>query len=244
MIVTALYAIAFYVATLVLVVGVAVKLLGYARTPQPLVIPTTPAPITGTGVILRLLREFFLFASLFKSNKWTWVLGFLFHYGMMFALLRHLRYFTEPVWSWVVMIQWLGVYAGMAMMIGLAGLLLRRFVVDRVRYISAPSDYLSLLLLMAIAGTGLAMKFVAHTDIIAVKAFALGLLSFNWQALPTDPLILIHLTLVIVLMLVFPISKMIHGLGMLFSPTLNMPDNPREKRHVAAWAANKEDHNG
>ncbi len=244
MIVTSIYAVAFYLATMVLVFGVASKLLRYARTPQPLVIPTTPAPITGVGVVFRLLREFFLFASLFKANKWTWVLGFLFHYGLLFALLRHLRYFTEPVWSWVVMIQWLGVYAGFAMMLGLVGLLLRRIVVDRVRYISAPSDYLSLLLLMAIGGSGLAMKFVAHTDVIAVKAFALGLLRFDLQRLPNDPLILIHLALVILLMLVFPISKMIHGLGMLFSPTLNMPDNPREKRHVTPWAASKGGHHG
>ncbi len=41
------------------------------------------------------------------------------------------------------------------------------------------------LLLIAIAASGLLMKFVAHVDIIAVKAFILGLLRFELQPLPT-----------------------------------------------------------
>ncbi len=233
MMVTTIYAICFYISAAVLVFGVAIKLLGYARTPQPLVIPTTPAPITWGGVVLRLLRELFLFSSLFKANKWTWVLGILFHYGLLFALLQHLRFFTEPVWKWVVTLQLTLIYAGFVMFLGLLGLLIRRFAVDRVRYISSPSDYLSLILLMAIAGSGLMMKWVVHTDVIAVKAFAMGLFRFDFQPLPLDPLILIHLALVILLMLIFPISKMIHAVGILFSPTLNMRDNPREKRHLA-----------
>ena len=42
--------------------------------------------------------------------------------------------------------------------------------------------------------------------------------------------------LVIALMLVFPISKLLHAPGIFFSPTRNMVDNPRETRHVTAWA--------
>ncbi|MEZ5451544.1 MAG: respiratory nitrate reductase subunit gamma [Thiothrix sp.] len=39
----------------------------------------------------------------------------------------------------------------------------RRFLVDRVRYISAPSDHLMLALLIAIGMSGLMMSFVSHT---------------------------------------------------------------------------------
>jgi nitrate reductase gamma subunit len=38
-------------------------------------------------------------------------------------------------------------------------------------------------------------------------------------------------------MLVFPISKLLHAPGLFFSPTRYQVDNPREVRHVAAWAA-------
>ncbi len=237
MILSALFSVLFYAAFVVLVVGVVRRTLIYKKTPSPLVIPTTPAPTTRAGVAGRMFREVVFFESLFKGSKWSWLFGWLFHFGMLVALIRHLRYFTEPVWGWVALMQWLGIYAGMAMLLGLLGLLIRRTAVDRLRYISAPSDYLMLILLIAIAGTGLLMKYVWHTDVMALKAFVMGMMYFQWQPLPADPLLLLHLLLVIILMLVFPISKLLHAPGIFFSPTRNMTDNPREARHVTAWPA-------
>ena len=234
---TALYAVLLYAATAVLVAGVGYRVWLYARTPAPLKIPTTPAPVTRGGVALRLLREVALFESLFRSNLWTWAFGWLFHVGLALVLVRHLRYFVEPVWSWLAFVQPFGVYGGFLMAAGLAGLWARRFLVARVRYISTPSDHLMIALLLAIAGTGLAMTYVAHTDIVALKAFTLGLLYFDWQPLPADPLVYVHLTLVALLMLIFPFSKLLHAPGVFFSPTRNQVDDPREHRHVAAWAA-------
>jgi len=226
----------FYIATLVLIVGVGRKIYTYAKTPAPLKIPTTPAPTTQTGVVMRMFREVVFFESLFKATKWTWIFGWAFHFGLLLVLLRHLRYGTDPVWWWVNLIQPFGIYAGFAMALGLVGLFARRVFVDRVRYISAPSDYLMLVLLFSIAVSGLLMKFVAHTDIISVKAFVIGLLTANPQPVPADPILLTHLGLVATLMIIFPISKLLHAPGIFFSPTRNQVDNPREHRHVAAWA--------
>ncbi|MBT4940468.1 MAG: nitrate reductase, partial [Rhodospirillaceae bacterium] len=89
-----------------------------------------------------------------------------------------------------------------------------------------------LLILLGIAGSGLGMKYVAKTDIVAVKAFILGLLYFDWQPLPVDPAVLIHLGLVALLMIVFPFSKLLHAPGVFFSPTRNQVDNPREIRYI------------
>ncbi|GAB6054021.1 sulfate reduction electron transfer complex DsrMKJOP subunit DsrM [Magnetospira thiophila] len=234
---TVVYALLFYFATIVLVVFTGLKIKQFATVPSPLVIPTTPAPTTRTGVVFRLAREVALFESLFKSNRWIWIFAVLFHGGLALVVVRHLRYFTEPVWFWVSLAQPLGIYGGMAMVVGLLGLWARRFLVDRVRYISQPSDHLMLALLVGIGMTGLGMKFVAHTDIVQLKAFTLGLVTFNWQPLPTDPALLIHLALVAVLMIVFPFSKLLHAPGVFFSPSRTMVDNPREVRHVAPWAA-------
>ncbi len=231
------YAALFYVATAVFVVGLALKIRGYARTPAPLKIPTTPAPTSGGGVALRLTREVVFFESLFKGSKWTWLFGWLFHASLLLVLLRHLRYFQEPVWAPIVFVQFIGTWAGVTMVAGLAGLWARRFLVDRVRYISTPSDHLHLALLIAIGLSGLTMRFVAHTDVVAVKAFMLGLMRLSIQPLPADPLLLIHLTLVALLMIVFPVSKLLHAPGLFFSPTRNQSDDPREARHLAAWAA-------
>lgn len=234
---TIAYALLLYAATAVLVVGLVLRIRLYLRTPAPLKIPTTPAPTRTSGVVLRMAREVLWFESLFKSNKWTWAFGWLFHAGLLLVVLRHVRYFQEPVSGVIVAVQFLGTYAGYAMVAGLAGLWARRLLVDRVRYISTPSDHLHLALLIGIAGTGLLMRFVAHTDVVALKAFVLGLIRFDWQPLPADPLLVVHLTLVAVLMFVFPISKLLHAPGLFFSPTRYQVDNPREARHVASWAA-------
>lgn len=231
------YALLFYVAAATLVGGVARKCWVYARTPQPLKIPIPPAPTTRRGVALRMLVEVTLFRQLFRSSKWTWLFGWMFHVALLLVLLRHLRYFTEPVWFWVEWVQPFGLYAAFALLAGLAGLWARRVFVDRVRYITSPSDHLMLALLAAIAASGLMMKYVAPTDIVALKAFFLGLMAFDWQPLPADPALLVHLALVALLMIVFPVSKLLHAPGVFFSPSLNQVDDAREQRHVAGWSA-------
>lgn len=230
------YALLFIVATLVLVLGLARKIAQYARTPAPLKIPTTPAPVTRGGVVLRLIREVVFFESLFKSTKWTWIFSWLFHMGLLLVLLRHLRYFIDPVWLPIELIQPFGKYAAFAMVAGLAGLLVRRMFVDRVRYISAPSDYLWLLLLLFIGTSGALMTFVIHPDVVGVKRYFVGLLTFSDGELPMDLLLLFHLALVAVLMLLLPFSKLLHIPGVFFSPTRNQVDNPREQRHLVEWA--------
>jgi len=231
-----LYALLFYVATLMLVAGLARKIWQYAKTPSPLKIPTTPAPVTTGGVVFRMAKEVVLFESLFRSNRWIWIFGWMFHVALALVLIRHLRYFLDPVWSLVVLEQPFGIYAGFAMVAGLLGLWARRIFVERIRYITNPSDHLMLALLLAIGLSGLTMKFVAHTDIVSVKEFMVGLWHFQIKQLPSDGLLLLHLGLVATLMIIFPYSKLLHAPGVFFSPTRNQVDNPRERRHQADWA--------
>jgi len=232
-----LYAALFYAAAGVFVAGLAVKILQYARTPARLRIATMPAPRTRTGVALRLVREVLLFESLFRANKWIWLFGWTFHAALALVLARHVRYFQEPVWRAVELVQPFGVYAGIVMTAALAGLWLRRCAVERIRYISTASDHLMLALLVAIALTGLGMKYLAPTDVIAVKAFMLGLFRFEVQPLPADFLLLVHLALVALLLAVFPASKLLHAPGVFFTPTRNQPDDSRERHRVVGAAA-------
>ncbi len=234
--VSGFYAFLFYFAVVLLFAGLINKVVQYARTPAPLKIPTTPAPTTSGGVFLRMVREVVFFESLFKGNKWIWIFGWIFHFGLFLVTLRHLRYIIDPVWAPVAFIQPFGIYGGIAMVVGLLGLWARRFLVDRVRYITSPSDHLILALLVVIGLSGLSMTYVVHTDIVAVKNFFLGLYSFKINPLPQDPLLLMHLLLVAALMIIFPFSKLLHAPGLFFSPSRNQVDNPRERRHLAPWA--------
>jgi len=236
------YAILLYIAAVVFFGGLFLRVLKYWRTPAPLKIPTMPAPVTQAGVVLRMGREVVLFESLFKSNKWIWIFGWIFHASLLVAFFRHLRYIITPdniLWPIIdlQLLQAAGKYAGFTMLIGLLGLLARRIFVERVRYISNPSDYLMLLLILAIGATGMSMTFVSHTDIVALKIFVLGLVRFDIQPLPDSLLLQIHLAMVAILMIIFPISKLLHAPGIFFSPTRNQVDNSREKRHIVPWAA-------
>ena len=64
-------------------------------------------------------REVVLFESLFKSSKWTWIFGWMFHVALLLVLLRHLRYFQRAgVDCRSCWIQPFGIYAGFAMVGG------------------------------------------------------------------------------------------------------------------------------
>jgi len=231
-------------ATIFMILGLMKKARQYRATPAPLKIPVTPAPKTTGGVVLRLAKEVILFSSLFRSNKWTWLFGWLFHVSLALAFIRHLRYIIDPegplgfmmpvIGLWII--QTAGKYAAFGMIIGLGGLLARRFLVARVRYISAPSDYLMLVLILLIAISGTVMSFVSFVDVVAVKVFMLGILNFNLQELPEGTALVAHLILVAILGFVLPISKLLHIPGVFYAPTRNQVDNPREKRHIADWA--------
>ncbi len=239
-----LIAVLLTLATVVMIVGVARKARQYSATPAPLKIPVTPAPKSTGGVVVRMAKEVFLFAALFRASKWTWIFGWIFHVSLALAFVRHLRYVIDPdgmlgfmmpfLNLWLV--QTAGKYAAFGMIIGLLGLLARRFLVARVRYISAPSDHLMLLLLLAIAITGFTMSFITNVDIVQVKMFMLGILNFDLQPLPEGIALAAHLLLVALLGFVLPISKLLHIPGVFFAPTRNQVDNPREKRHIADWA--------
>lgn len=234
------FAILFYAATVILIVGLAAKITQFARTPAPLKIPTTPAPLTKQGAALRVAREVALFESLFKANKWLWISAVLFHLGLLLVVIRHLRYFMNPVWLPVELVQPFALYVGLMMVGGLLLLAVRRAFVERIAYITGPSDWLMLLLLIGIGSTGLVMNLWARTNIIGVKAYFLGLMQFQIRHLPSDPLLAVHLGLVVTLMIVFPFSKLLHVPGVFFSPTRNQADDPREHRHLSAWAAKLE----
>ena len=77
-------------------------------------------------------------------------------------------------------------------------------------------------------------------DVIAVKGFMLGLMHFDLQTLPSSIGLYVHLSLVAVLLMIFPISKLLHAPGLFFSPSRNQVDNPRDKRHISGWVRQME----
>jgi len=212
---------ALYTAVAVLTIGVLWKIFLYARTPVPHMIAVAPVPRTRIGVLSRLVRETLFFESLFRASKWTWLLGWIFHYALAVVLLRHLYFVTDPIPAWLGIVFVPSDYAAWLLTASLVGLLLRRLSVSRVRYISSPSDYAMLLLLLVIGASGLLLRYGTHVNIVAVREFTLGLLALSPKDLPQNLTLYVHIFSVAILAVVFPFSKLIHFPGYYFSPSHN-----------------------
>ncbi len=214
------------------------------------------------GVIGRMVLEVLFFRSLFRNtrteltgrsnrvvygaDKWLWLGGMAFHWTFLVIILRHLRFFIEPVPSFVLLMQELdgfmqvGVpvtYASGFILLGALGFLfLRRVYIPQVRYISLINDYFPLFLIIGIGTTGVLLRHIIKTDVVGIKELAMGLISFH----PVVPdgvhyLFYGHLFLVTVLLAYFPFSKLLHMPGVFFSPTRNLANNNRMVRHVNPW---------
>ena len=218
-----------YFAALAFVGGLIWRLLGYLRTPMPLPAAVTPAPTSDAGAAARVAGDVLLFPALFRADKALWAGAWAFHAALWVILLRHLRYFTYPVPGVSVALSPVALWAGY--LFGLSALFLfwRRLALPRTLYLSGLPDYFALILMGLIAGTGILVKYWLHVNLVDVKAFTLGLLTLRPTAPPQHPLFLVHFLLVVLLMLYFPFSKLLHAGGIFLSPTRNQPYEIRRR---------------
>jgi len=115
-------------------------------------------------------------------------------------------------------------------------LVFRRLTDAKMRLISLQTDYFPLFLITAIVVVGILMRYMARLDIMPVKDHMLRLVNFSVDA-PGEigTLFYVHLFLVSVLAIYFPFSKLMHAGAIFLSPTRNLPNNSRQKRHVNPW---------
>lgn len=256
--------------------GVVYRILLWGSAPVPFRIATTAGqqksmpwikqnkldnPSDKKAVVGRMILEVLLFRSLFRNTKfefekgpriyyqwekWLWLAGLAFHYTFFVILIRHIRFFTQPVPFFVEAIERVdgflqvglpGIYiTDFVFILAVTYLFIRRVIIPQVRYVSLPADYFPLFLLFAIGTTGILTRYITKVDLLKVKQLALGLITFH----PVVPegigvIFYIHLFLVCTLFAYFPFSKLMHAGGVFLSPTRNQPNDSRFKRHVNPW---------
>jgi respiratory nitrate reductase gamma subunit len=215
----------------------------WLRAPAPLNIVLTPAPKTGWGRARRLAGELLGFRSLFKADRFFWVLAWLFHLSLLLLLVGHVGGLVMPECARAMLglseeqfhslAQIGGGAFGILAVASLLALFIRRLVAERSRWISTGSDYFALTLLLFIIGTGNQMRFMSGFDLAQARRFVSGWLALHPAAPPAGTLFAAHVLLVCALLIYIPFSKLVHlGGATLFSPTLNQLNNPRERRHV------------
>ena len=228
-------------------------------------------PTSVWGVIVRMALEILLFRSLFRntktelregpngpqlaygSAKWLWVGSLVFHWSFLIIILRHLRFFLEPIPYFVQLLDAIDgmlqiglppIYlTDMFFVIAVTFLFLRRILIPQVKYISLPADYFPLFMIFSIATSGILMRYFYKVDVVAVKELAIGLAQFH-PVLPAGigVLFYIHIFLISILFAYFPLSKLMHMGGIFLSPTRNMISNNRMVRHINPWNPEVEVH--
>jgi nitrate reductase gamma subunit len=224
-----------YLAAFVFVGGLCLRVARYIKTPVPLKIVQTPGPKSAPGVLARIAGDVLIFPNLFQADKLLWLGAWIFHACLFLILVRHTRYFLYPVPDLVIDWQTISVYAGFFFPIPALYLFWRRLASSRVLYISGLPDYITLILLTAIASTGMLVHYFARAYLVDVKAFTLGLVTFAPVPPPQHPIFIAHFLLVCALLLWFPFSKLMHAGGIFFSPTRNQIDNVLYPRYVNPW---------
>ena len=164
------------------------------------VLPQRPSAL---ATWLLTLRDVVLFWRLLKVNPALWFGEYLFHATFVLVSLRHLRYFLDPVPLWVWDVQLPGLIAGYVLPFSLVYILAVRFFSEREKY-SSPLNVLLLALILAISSIGVLMHAFFTPNLVDVKLFALGLLSFAHAPLPAGVLFPLHLVLVLVLIALVP----------------------------------------
>lgn len=265
-----------YVAIAVFALGIIYRIVSWAKVPVPFRIPTTcgqgkslpwikadnlESPYNTWGVIGRMALEVLLFRSLFRntkaelregpvltygSAKWLWLGGIAFHYAFLTILVRHIRFFVEPIPYPVELLSSVDGFfqllvptiflTDIALVAAATFLFLRRAFTPQLRYISLAADFFPLLLILGIAISGVLMRNVWKVDLLMVKQLAMGLFTLH----PTVPagigsIFYVHLFLVSVLLMYFPFSKLMHAGGVFMSPTRNMANVNRMERYVNVW---------
>ncbi len=210
-----------YVAFATLSIGVGWRTWSWLRKPVPFPL-TLDATSDGQG--LEIAKELGLFASLYRSDRPLWLAAWSMHAALALSVVGHLvgiallaeqfTYLGASAATSRLISGVSGTGAGLLFVAALLGLLFRRTVIPEVKHLSDPADFFDLRLLLAIAVSGLCLRFpAAGVDLESVRTYLIGLFTFRPAPFPPSWIFAVDFTLVNGLLFYFPFSKLIHVTG-------------------------------
>jgi nitrate reductase gamma subunit len=173
------------------------------RVARRLVSSGLPSPSMTKKACALTVLDILFFGRLLKGNAALWLGEWVFHASLLLVLLRHLRFFLNPVPELIWSLQTPGLVAGYILPVALIYILVIRLLTKHERYAS-PANMLLLVLVLMIAVLGLLMSLWFKPNLVDVKLFALGLVCFKPVAAPESLLFTLHFGLVLVLIAFLP----------------------------------------
>ena len=216
-----------YIVIILFLIGLVTRILTWFRVPVPFKLTVFPCPKSTGGAVADVAKETVGFRSLWRGKKGFWFIAWLFHISLAFLIVGHFfgivflgqqfTIFGVSSDQSMELSVFFGTYAGVALLLGLVFLTIRRITSAKVRFVTSLSDYLVLVLLIGIALSGMYMRLVDEISYGVVRDYVVGLLTLRPIAPPDHLGFMTHFTLVQLLLLYFPNSKLMHSCGIFLS---------------------------
>lgn len=158
---------------------------------------------TSIATIMLMAIDIISFRRVMVASGPLWFGSLVFHLSFLLVSIGHLRFFTDPVPGWIQDLQTCGLIAGFLLPSSVVYLLSIRLLSAKDRYLTY-HNYLILGLVLCISTTGLLLRTVFRTDLVAIKGFTFGLLTFHPGLLQDSYLFVLHFALVLSLVLILP----------------------------------------
>lgn len=105
--------------------------------------------------------------------------------------MKHLRYFITPAPHWIHFFQPAGTVAGYILPVSLFYIFIIRVFSGREKYFS-PYNFFLIAVIFLISLTGVMMQAFYRPDIVNIKEFVSGILTFSPAAMPDSFLFILH----------------------------------------------------
>lgn len=221
-----------YIAVTVFVTGMTLRVIKWLRAPVPFQLTLFPAPKTSGGRVATVLREMFFFSSLRRGGSeglwfWSWIM----HVMLVLIIAGHVVgiYYLTHQFTLIGLTEEvssrlsasIGTIAGIGFFMALVVLLYRRLTIKEVKYLSDPADYFDIILLLSVVVTGMMMRVPGvEVDLASIRTYLGDLIMLSPTSLPDEWFFIVHFSMVNLLLVYFPFSKLVHMAGFFVSRSM------------------------
>ena len=175
---------------------------------------------------LVMFEEIFLLKGVYKNNKKLWYYSYPFHLGlylttgaftlMILSVLLDLISATDMYWQYTTIEDILFYltnvtgYAGLILtFFGSLGLIIQRIIDKKFRMYNTPMDFINLFFILILTISMVLTLSPSNSSFILYKIYLKNLFTFNFTVI-AKPLFLVHVSLVSLFLLYFPVTRMMH----------------------------------
>jgi nitrate reductase gamma subunit len=227
-----------YLALAVFLAGMGWRAARWLQRPVPFSLALSPTEAGPGRQAALAAKELLLFLGLLRGDRWLWLAAWLMHASLALILVGHAVGIPCQTQQFCYLgaspetSRWfshvLGMTAGTVFVVCLLTLACRRIAIPELRRLSEPGDYLILALLLAVAITGMWLRSIpGEAGLAAARSYLGSLVAFRPGPLPSSTPLVLHFTLVNVLLICFPFSKLAHLIGAIVGRMLLVRPAPR-----------------